>query len=272
MAKIPLYTSIPARVSRRTPDGQESGPAWTRACIASWQQAGYDVISLNAAGEAAQVRAAHPGVEVVEVARDGSARGGRPLVYVADMLALMAASGHATVAIANADVMCMADAASQLRGFTPHGFAYSNRLDIDDPSGSGARQHGGVDFVIIEARHLQGLAVPDFLFGTPWWDYWLPMALMSRGVAGTRLAFNGLPVIAHLAHSERWDRADFMANYTLFAQAMAEQSLAAGGAGSGPAADAVLGLYMDVARSTSGTIHRLNPVSDLGAAARRQAA
>lgn len=264
MPNLPLFTSIPARISRRTPDGQEAGPAWTRACIDSWKNAGYDVVSVNAVSEAAQVRQAYPGVEVVEVQRDGSVRNGRPLVYVSDMLALMAASGHASVAIANADVLCLADAAAMLRGWQPQGFAYSNRLDIDDRSGAGARQHGGMDYLIVNTPHLEGLAAPDFLFGTPWWDYWLPLALMSRGIPGTRLSLNGLPVIAHLAHTERWNSADFMGNYTLFAHAMAVQAAIAPGA--------TLGLYIDVARSTSDTIHRLNPVTELPCATHRQAA
>jgi hypothetical protein len=263
MPNIPLFTSIPARVSRRLPDGREVGAAWTRACIASWQRAGYDVVSVNAASESAEVRARHPDIEVVEVGRDGQAASGRPLVYVADLLAAMARSGQRSVALANADVMCMNDATALLRGWEPEGFAFSNRLDVDDPGGANPRLHGGVDFLIVNTRHLQNLAAPDFLFGTPWWDYWLPLALMARGAPGRRLALNGLPVVAHLAHPERWNRADFIGNFERFSRALADAAVQPDANDASGAPDAMLALSLHIARSTSGMIHQLNGVLDL---------
>jgi hypothetical protein len=257
--QIPLFTSIPPRVKRLIHDGQDIGPAWTRGCIASWQRAGYRVVSVNAHCEVDEVRRQYPDVQVVGVARDGRARTGRPLVFVADMLALMADSGHRSAAIANADVLCMNDAIDRLRGWEPEGYAYSNRMDIDDPQFSNPRLHGGMDFLIANTHHLRTLTVPDFLFGTPWWDYWLPMALTGLGVKGARLSVNQLPLIAHLAHADRWNGADFLGNFALYAQAMAAQASSPAGQSS----PAMLEVCLRMARSTSTMVHEHNPVQEL---------
>jgi hypothetical protein len=263
MPQIPLFTSIPPRVKRLIAGGQDVGPAWTRACVASWRRAGYRVVSVNAQCEVDEVRQQYPELEVVGVARDGRARTGRPLVFVADMLALMAGCGHRSAAIANADVMCMSDAIERLRGWETEGFAYSNRLDIDDPALSNPRLHGGMDFLIVNTRHLGGLTVPDFLFGTPWWDYWLPMALTGLGVKGARLSVNQLPLIAHLAHTDRWNGTDFVGNFAVYAQALADMSRAS----DGPPSPAMLEVCARIARSTSTLVHEGNPVQELPAPA-----
>jgi hypothetical protein len=261
MPPIPLFTSIPARVRRVIHGTQDVGAAWTRACIASWQQAGYRVVSVNAHCETGEVRSQHPDVDVIGVARDGRARTGRPLVFIADMLALMADCGHTSAAIANADVLCMTDAATRLRGWEPDGFAYSNRLDIDDPQLSNPRLHGGMDFLIANTAQLRALQAPDFLFGTPWWDYWLPMALTGLGVKGARLSVNQLPLIAHLAHDDRWNAAQLLANFALYAQALSDQARQ-------PHAEpsqAMLDVCLRIARSTSTMVHECNPVQELPA-------
>jgi hypothetical protein len=268
MPPIPLFTSIPPRVQRVIHGQQDVGAAWTRACITSWQRAGYRVVSVNAHCEVAEIRRQHPDVDVVGVARDGRVRTGRPLVFIADMLALMADCGHTSAAIANADVLCMNDAADRLRGWQPDGFAYSNRVDIDDPQLSNPRLHGGMDFLIANTRHLRTLDVPDFLFGTPWWDYWLPMALTAQGVQGARLAVNNLPLIAHLAHDDRWKSVDLLANFARYAQSLADQARQPGG----EPAPAMLDICLRIARSTSTMVHECNPVQELPAAAVQQAA
>lgn len=270
MPQIPLFTSLPPRVQRTAADGQDQGPAWTRACIASWQRAGYHVVSVNAAAEAAAVRAAYPGIEVTEVTRDGAARTGRPLVHLPDLLALMASCGQRSAALANADVMFSAQAVQHLRGWQPDGFGFSGRIDVDDFACANPRLHGGVDFVIANTRCLRDLDVPDFLFGTPWWDYWLPLALTGRGVPGVKLAAHGLPVILHLAHAERWNHGDFIANFALFQRALAGQALGVAAAPwqaadrpSDRPSDTMLQLCMAIGRATSAMIHENHPVFDL---------
>jgi len=215
-----FYTSIPLKISRIV-GGREVGLIWTRTCIDSWRKAGYDVVSVNSASEAEQISSIYPDVTVQAVERDGMATVGRPLVYLSDLLSVARLDTCSHIAIANADVMFLNDAAVALKGWIPElGFAYSTRLDIDDLAGSNPRLHGGVDFIILKTSDLQGLELPDFLFGTPWWDYWLPLVMNCKGVKGCRLAFNDLPVIAHLFHADRWSQDDFLSNFLLFIDAI----------------------------------------------------
>ena len=217
-----FYTSIPLKISRIV-DGQELGLIWTRMCIDSWRKAGYDVVSVNSASEAEQISSIYPDVKVQAVERDGMAAVGRPLIYLSDLLSVAMRDTCSHVAIANADVMFLNDAAVALKGWTPElGFAYSTRLDIDDLAGTNPRLHGGVDFIIIKIGDLQGIELPDFLFGTPWWDYWLPLVMNCKGVKGCRLAFNNLPVIAHLFHGDRWSHDDFLSNFSCFIAAISK--------------------------------------------------
>ena len=41
-----------------------------------------------------------------------------------------------------------------------------------------------------------------FIFGTPWWDYVLPTALLANGV---RVSLLTTPFAFHLLHTERWN-------------------------------------------------------------------
>lgn len=266
-----LYTSIPPKVSRIV-DGQEVGHLWTRMCIDSWKRAGYDVVSINSAREAEQISSIYPDVNVQSVDRDGMATVGRPLIYLSDLLSVAIKDGSSFFAIANADVMFLNDAAIALKDWTPElGFAYSTRLDIDDLAGANPRLHGGVDFAILKVSDLQGLEFPDFLFGTPWWDYWLPLAMNCKGVKGCRLAYNHLPVIAHLFHGDRWSHDEFLTNFSLFVNAIStvvtDRSKWSGNVDGVDLATGLPGpmlkMCLEYAKASSGMIHQENSVFDL---------
>lgn len=217
-----LFTSLPPKVSRIVEE-KDVGTTWTRMCINSWKSAGYEVHSVNSGLEAGQVKAAYPDINVIEVPRDGMAVAGRPVVFLSDMLSLGVQRSSSSFAIANADVMILSDAGNALRGWVPHeGFAISNRLEIFDLLGSNPKlHHAGVDFAILNTRDLAKIKFPDFLFGMPWWDCWLPLALNCVGVKGCKIKYNGIPVIAHLFHKDRWNSRDFLNNFTTFISAIA---------------------------------------------------
>ena len=44
--RITIYTSI-APTIRRVVQGEEIGPAYQKACIDSWKEAGFRIVSLN---------------------------------------------------------------------------------------------------------------------------------------------------------------------------------------------------------------------------------
>ena len=83
-----LVTSVPPRLKRKAPDGQDFGPAYQRRCVASWLAEGWDVVSVNPAAECETVREAHPGLRVEAVDGSASAAFGKPCVWIEDMLSL----------------------------------------------------------------------------------------------------------------------------------------------------------------------------------------
>jgi hypothetical protein len=266
-----LYTSIPPKVIRFV-DGEDVGQAWTQMCVNSWREAGYNIYSVNSAKESTSVAALYPSVNIIETDRDGTEKVGRPLVYVSDIFAAAKQANEPTFALVNADIMILKDAAAILKNWEPEkGFAYSTRLDIDDTKGKNPRLHGGVDFLILRTTDVLELKLPDILFGTPWWDYWLPCSLNCRGVKGRRLSVNNQPVIAHLFHDERWSQSDFLDNFTLFIDEIStivknRESLTENAylvdQQTGLPGD-MLKVALEFARASSGMIHLHNPILEL---------
>jgi len=246
-----LITSIPAKVSRPLPDGTEVGDTWTELCIAKWHQAGFKVHSLNSPAEIDAIQARFPHVTFHPAKRDARAEMGKPLVYLRDMLEVVAAQDGDYVAVTNADVLLLLDDFASLGALRPDGMAYSTRVDVDDFNMSNPVVHGGVDFVLFHKSWVAETECPDFVFGTPWWDYWLPMATMGTGRTVTRLEKSGVPIIAHLRHAERWDYTQFAANYHVFMRSLAKLD-----AFSVPA-------MAEIAQSFSALIRKTSPVIDL---------
>lgn len=82
MASIPLFTSIPPKISRLDAKRGEIGEVYQQDCIASWQRAGFEPISVNSTNEA------YPhSLRKIPVGRDASVITGRPQVYFSDLLA-----------------------------------------------------------------------------------------------------------------------------------------------------------------------------------------
>jgi hypothetical protein len=266
-----IYTSIPPKVSRFV-DGQDVGNLWTRMCVNSWLEAGYTIYSVNSEKESSSIASLYPDVNIIEVNRDGSHIVGRPLVYISDIIKLAIQSNQRYFALVNADIMISKDASAALKGWIPeNGFAYSTRLDIDDLSGKNPRVHGGVDFLILETKDVVEIDLPDILFGTPWWDYWLPISLNCRGINGRRLIKNNAPVITHLFHDERWSHTDLFDNFNLF---IAELIKAVQQRDRLPSYSykidantglpgSMLSIILEYARTSSGLIHQLNPSIEL---------
>jgi hypothetical protein len=266
-----LYTSIPPKVIRFV-EGEDVGQAWTQMCVNSWRETGYNIYSINSAKESTTVAALYPGINIIETERDGSDKVGRPLVYVSDIISAAKQANEPTFALVNADIMFLKDAAAILKNWEPAaGFAYSTRLDIDDLKGNNPRLHGGVDFLILRTADVLELSLPDILFGTPWWDYWLPCSLNCRGVKGRRLSVNNQPVIAHLFHDERWSHSDFLDNFTIFINEIStivknRESLSEDtylvDQQTGLPGD-MLKVALEFARASSGMIHLHNPILEL---------
>lgn len=197
--KIPLFTSIPPRMSRLDANGAEIGEAYQRDCIASWRRAGFEPVSVNSANEAPPLA-----LRVISVDRDASAITGRPHVFLADLLAVAARESRGrSFALANADLILTApDIVDRVAQLQPGEFMFSRRLDIDRiDQTQGTPYPYGYDFFAGHSADLEGLYDSGMVFGAPWWDHWLPIMMLMRG----RHIRQYEPTVLHLNHVERWD-------------------------------------------------------------------
>ncbi len=202
----PIVTSIPPVFSRKDRDGHEIGNDYLARCVQSWRDCGFDPVTVNAEAEELHPLIAELGVEVVRVPCDAAAITGRPHVFLSDLLDAARRVSTERVFIANADIeLEMTNAArDRLAALGPMQAVGVRRRDHDgDKRPSAARYDGGIDLLGAGRDALDGLDTGALIFGMPWWDHYLPLALLWRGAQ---------PVPAtgvtawHLDHEGRWDK------------------------------------------------------------------
>ena len=203
---FPIVLSLSPVISR-TLNGREIGHAYQARCVAAWQACGFRVISVNAASEVPWVEALYPDVEVRVAARDMSALCGKPLIPLAEMVAVLSETASSIGGIVNSDVFLPPRnvtgwMAAALGRSGSADCLFLNREDVTHPvAASGAVYRYGFDAFFFKMSALDGLDLDPFTIGLPWWDYYLPMALISRGRLVASL--ERLP-LRHLAHPQKW--------------------------------------------------------------------
>jgi hypothetical protein len=204
LAEVQLFTSIPPRISRRNAAGGEIGESYQAECIASWIDAGFAPASINTHSECV-----HTGSRVrqITVERDASEVTGRPLPYFGDLLSAIAEQTNGPFALVNADVAIpsCAGLAERVTSLRPGQMIFSRRLDIAEPGASGRPYLGGYDFFATYGEDAAVLTRTRLVFGAPWWDHFLPLAMHLYGCKVTQLE----PQVTHLRHDERWDTATY---------------------------------------------------------------
>lgn len=207
--KIKIFTSISPNIQRMF--GKKNiGVQYQMECIKSWVAAGFEVISLNHNDELAGLKQAGYPVRYI----------GLPASYkvptISDVLKHVSAS-DGVAGIVNAD--CKLEAVPhfhEIIGREAHGSCIVlERTDLNIETG---RPTGGscigFDAFFFDTAHTRDLYLPPVCaFGQTWWDYWLPMELMSRGLT---LKASKYPVLTHIDHPKAWSQASFMRNGALF--------------------------------------------------------
>lgn len=222
---FPIVLSLSPIISREL-DGREVGHAYQARCVAAWQACGFRVITVNAASEVPQIRAFYPDVEIAVAARDMSALCGKPLVPLAEMVAILCETGSPVGGIVNSDVFLPAwDMTGWLADcLGPARLAdclFLNRQDLSHPaSATGTIYKYGFDAFFFRLAALEEISLDPFTIGLPWWDYYLPMALILKGF---RVANIERIPLRHFAHSQKWtaDSWDYM--FEVFRERLRDQ-------------------------------------------------
>jgi hypothetical protein len=206
---IVVATSIPPKIVRHD-DGREVGQDYQRRCIASWMDAGFRVLSLNAPDEIADLALRHPAVRFIATERDARKVSGRKLPLIIDMLAALARQPEPVKGIINADIWL--EPGKNWRAAIGAGvhdaIVVAHRIDVGSLSGgtpaagdAEAYRHG-YDLCFFEDGSALESDNRIFAMGLPWWDYWLPIAFMLRG---QRVRLLDKPFAFHLRHPTRYD-------------------------------------------------------------------
>jgi hypothetical protein len=191
-----LLTSIPVKTVREV-GGTDVGEAWQAACIGSWLEAGFKVISLNAAAEIARLHPRFPDVSFREIPKGYT----RPLI---DHFIDEATSAHSdVVGIINADCLMVQKLKLVEKLKNLNGLVVAERLNLGRDTLRLDMQMKGFDVFFFRVKDLAKIVRDEhYQIGDLWWDYWLPLAFH---IAGIDVRTFPLPIVIHLNHEQTWD-------------------------------------------------------------------
>lgn len=246
---VALATSIPPGLTRPGPGGEDAGPAWRAACMASWPQPGWRVLSVNPAEELAGLGDLPPGIEALAAEPGVAEAYGRPGTWVSDALARAVGTGAPVVGLVNADIRLDLGPAQRtaLTGRARDGVVACNRMDL----GHAAQAEGpfyryGYDLVLMPRAAAARLDMRGFAFGVPWWDYWILLDALMQGLPVSVVRCAG---VRHLAHRQAWQGEGWMRALTTMMERIAPRRDALAALRPGPVGEAVAGLLAAVAAS-----------------------
>lgn len=174
--------------------------------IESWLKAGFEPVSLNCAEECEQLVGSFSEVEFRETLRDGSAEMGKPLIYIDDILAAVAAeSGHIS-GIVNSDIIFRSagNLPAELARVTGEGLIYGCRLDISSPADTQGKIYDiGFDFFFLNRELAGKFPSSKLCLGAPMWDYWVPLISSKLGYS---TAFLRNIIAWHIVHEQAWSQ------------------------------------------------------------------
>jgi hypothetical protein len=247
VTEVALATSIPPRLSRPGPGGEDAGPAWRAACLASWPAPGWRVVSVNPPEEIAALGPLPEGIALRAAAPGVAEAFGRPGAWLADALAAALATGAPVVGLVNADIRLDLTPARRaaLLARAGQGLLACNRMDLGHPAqAEGPFYRYGYDLVLMPRAAAMRLELAGFAFGVPWWDYWILLDALMQGLPVGVVRCDG---VRHLAHAQAWQGAAWMRALATMMARLAPRRAALAGLGLGPVAEAIADLLAALA-------------------------
>ncbi|WP_272033153.1 glycosyltransferase [Kamptonema animale] len=166
-----------------------------RVAIDSWQALGFSVVSLNIQSEIDQLQPLYQNVLFHAVTRDAHSEAGRPLVYLDDVLLYLRQRGTRIGGIINSDICLRAD--SNFRLFiaeeSVNSLVFGNRINLDSIDdiylqsldwidNTVGKYEYGFDYFFFDTSIIDLYPTETFCIGMPWWDYWMPAAILPTNV------------------------------------------------------------------------------------------
>jgi len=177
-----------------------------QGAINSWLSLGFDVVSVNVPGEVEYLRAEFPAVRFATIVRPESGQNERPNVAINDILPLLAAASGRICGIVNSDISFRVgnDFLAFIEENAAEGMVFGSRIDVDSDNHESGREYClGFDYFFFDKNLIPLFPATIFSLGMPYWDYWLPMTLLLKGVRVKRLIS---PIAFHISHHSDWDK------------------------------------------------------------------
>lgn len=211
-----LFTSVPPSQRGEGLDAADRS-APQAAKIHSWIEAGFRPVSVHLSSEIGRypwlpeaLRAS--GVECAVVDADRTRATSAQLCPIIDLLrAIGSRTGGCPFALINADIRIAGPAGDGPAAMTDRlahdEFLVAQRTDVA-ATANGVREAvfpHGFDFVALHPRWIESVLEflsPSLTFGRPWWDHYLPLALIACGLRPRLVEASWCQ---HDIHANKWD-------------------------------------------------------------------
>lgn len=202
---ITVITTLNPRIKRLDARGLDIGIDYQQRCLNSWRQAGARVVSINAEDEIHHLERLGYDAAFVSVKTTPFMPGGKALPTIFSALEVARRYEDDVIFLTNSDIFYAAGPERlQLieAAVEDGGFLVANRFDVQGlESGSGYPQPWGHDLFAFHSRESRLLDPGIFAYGSPWWDYWLPINALFSGL---ELKFLECQDFRHMIHDQAW--------------------------------------------------------------------
>lgn len=195
---LPQHLYIATSISPRNPERQ-------RNALATWQEAGFRILSLNTGEEITALQKEFPDVRFLAAPQNGSEQFGHPYVYFNDLLTCLLSTGSKVGGIINSDIHlinpALFDLVSQPK---EHSLVFGSRVDVSTSSDRQGKLYDlGFDYFFFTRKLLTIFPPEPFCLGLPWWDFWAALIPLAAKHVIRRVI---TPAVVHVAHQAAWDK------------------------------------------------------------------
>lgn len=173
--------------------------------VASWLQAGFQVLACNTEEEVKKLSPLFPEVEFVIPPRTALERFGKPYIYVSDILQLLKGRGVGPCLLINSDIRLYdfsGEMLSEIEREARDTLLYLHRYDtMEGCDREGTYYFSGIDGFFLNAQKAGFFPDEGYAVGRPEWDHWM---IYRALMAGMPVAEIKNPVAFHVLHPQRW--------------------------------------------------------------------
>lgn len=169
----------------------------------SWIAAGFNIIAVNTAEEIQYLKSFFPKIEFYPASANGRAKFGKPFIYLDQIFAALSEKGTNICGIINSDIhLACKNLKEVVARECQNAFVFGARLDVMSLDNSNdAMWYRGFDYFFFEQKLINLYPAEEFCLGLPWWDYWIVLIPLSRGITVKRVVS---PAVKHIIHSARY--------------------------------------------------------------------